>query len=163
MAPDRFASDETGSALEKILLEDNGDRVTLKQLKEYIVASSHDSRARDGLILAKLDAHAEEMLHMTPGGFSEFMDGRDAIITEIRADMDAIKANCLEVHTRSPRRRTDPETEEWGQSVFGGKEDEEMGDLRRAWRVLKWVVVVIGGTMMVVVGEKLASMIFGLG
>ena len=73
MAPDRYSPDETDSAVEKLLLKKNGSRTTMTDLKEILLAVSHDSRKRDGLILAKLDAHMTDKVHLDDDEFTKLI------------------------------------------------------------------------------------------
>lgn len=164
MTPERFAPDETDSAVEKLLLKKNGSRTTMTDLKEILLAVSHDSRKRDGLILAKLDAHLTDKVHLDEDEFTKLIEGfadkhvvRDAIVSDIKAEVDAIKENCLQLHTRAPRRAGDSETEDWGNS-FG---DEELGDIRRFWRVGRWFVMAIAAPFLVAAGNELSRALFG--
>jgi hypothetical protein len=40
-------------------------------------------------------------------------------------------------------------------------EDEEMGDLRRFWRVTKWGFIVLGGGILIILADQLGNLIFG--
>lgn len=173
MTPERL-SRETDSAVEQLLLKRNGEKKTVQDVFEVVVAMNHDRRADALIMLGEmkdtrdlLRRHLTEDVRMTKPEFDQFIDGfmkmhqdRREEVAQLREEMDDIKSNCVEVHKREPRRKTDPETEDWGSSMF--QEDQEIGDLRRAWRVLKWGVVVLVGTLMVVLGDEIAHTIFNL-
>jgi len=40
-------------------------------------------------------------------------------------------------------------------------EDEEMGDLRRLWRVTKWAIIVLGGGILIMLADQIGNLIFG--
>jgi len=40
-------------------------------------------------------------------------------------------------------------------------EDEELGDLRRFWRTFKWVIIVFGSGVIVMLADQLGNVIFG--
>jgi hypothetical protein len=151
LTPGRFAPDETDSAVEKLLLKKNGSRTTITDIKELLLAVSHDSRNRDALVLARLDAHLSDKVHLDEDEFAKLLEGfarkhadRDTVVSDIKAEVDAIKENCLELHARAPRRATDPETEDWGNS-FGEKTRREV------W--LMWLLsTAVGKVLLVVAG-----------
>lgn len=140
MTPNRFDTDETGTAVQKLLIKKNGGNRTLADAFDLLIAMDHDARHRDGLVLSKLEQHIDRQMHMTQSEFDRFMAVRNNILDELRADVAEIEANCTRVHDRAPRRASDDAGKDWGKSVFGGKEDEETGDIKRAWRLGKWFV-----------------------
>lgn len=170
---------ETESAVEKLATKTNGDRTTMRELKELLLAVHHDSRARDKRILDKIDEHSSKKYHVTKEEFDGIIEvfckkheDRDKKIDHLELDLDEsvktlekelleIRDNCVRMHLREPRRSTDAQTENWGVSVFGGDEDEEAGDMRRAWRTLRWFVLAAGGAFLVAVGTELSHLIFG--
>lgn len=66
----------------------------------------------------------------------------------------AILAHCADVnaHRRAPRRVDDPSEYDFSGIPQQPQEDEQMGDIRRAWRFGRWVVMALAA----------ASMAFGL-
>lgn len=172
MAPNRL-SHEADSAVERLLLKSNGQKKTANDVFEVVVAMNHDRRADTALLLAEVKAtnglladHCTSKVHMTDEEFRAFIarfdkrhDDRDAIVTVIENDLEDVRRNCTQLHSRAPRRKTDPETEDWGNGMYA--EDQELGDLRRAWRFLKWVVIVVGGAVLVAVGDQLSHRLFG--
>lgn len=172
MTPERLAH-ETDSAVEKLLLKKNGERKTVQDVFEIVVAMNHDRRSDAVLLLNEIknsreltERHLREDVRMTNEEFSKFINGfnlkhehRDEVVTSLEKELESIKENCLEIHKRAPRRKDDPDTEDWGTGMY--EQDVELGDLRRAWRVLKWVVVVVGGTLLVAAGDHLSHLIWG--
>lgn len=170
---------ETEGAVERMAARSNGQQTTMRELKELLLAVHHDSRARDKKVLDKIEEHVTAMYHVTKEEFDDIVEtfckkheDRDRNIEKLEQDLGAdveklekelltIRDNCVRLHLRSPRRATDPPTESWGPSYFGGGEDEEAGDMRRAWRLLKWVFIVVGGTILVAAGNCLSRALFG--
>ena len=66
----------------------------------------------------------------------------------------AILAHCSDAnaHRRAPRRVDDPPEYDYGGIPQSPAEDEQMGDMRRAWRFGRWVVMALA----------VASIAFGL-
>jgi hypothetical protein len=163
---------ETDDAVEQLLLRRNGQKKTVQDVFEVVVAMNHDRRSDTVRLLGEIRAnremvqkHLTEDARMTNVEFAELISGfnqkhldRDVLVAELDRELDGIKENCAKLHTRAPRRRDDPDTEDWGRS-YG--DDEEMGDIRRLWRTARWVVIVVGGTMLVAVGDQLSHRLFG--
>jgi hypothetical protein len=165
MTPDRLGH-ETESAVETLLLKKNGERKTVSDVFEIVVAMNHDRRTDNLRLLSEiaknsdlLEAHARDYVHMDSAELAGFMapfakrhDERDAIVDVIEKDLQKVQAHCEELHGRAPRRSGDPDTEDWGNS-FG---DEELGDIRRFWRVGKWFVVAVAAPLLVALGNELS-------
>ncbi len=118
------APDETDSAVEKLLLKKNGSRTTMVDLKELLIAVNHDSRARDLWLCQLLEDHCEVQYHVT------------------KPEFDAIVAKFAQKHERRDKdvEALKEELDEVRQTVVG---DEEIGDLRRAWRVGRWFIAAL--------------------
>jgi hypothetical protein len=58
---------------------------------------------------------------------------------------------------RAPRRKTDPDVEDWGNAMG----DADLSELRLWWHYLKWVVVAIGGAFLVAAGDQISHRLFG--
>lgn len=167
MTPERLGH-ETESAVEALLLKKNGDRKTVQDVFEIVVALNHDRRNDAILMLNELknakdilERHLNEDVRMSNDEFDDFIQEFRDEHKEIEKDILSIKENCLKANARSTRRATDPETENWGLSMNASLEDTEMGDMRRFWRVMKWTAVVSGAAFLVAVGDELSHLIFG--
>jgi hypothetical protein len=55
----------------------------------------------------------------------------------------AIAELCAKIDARHPRRSTDAEGVDWTGKRSRLLEDEELGDMRREWRVRRWVLVAV--------------------
>ena len=57
----------------------------------------------------------------------------------------AMQLHCADTnaHRREPRRKDDPPEYDYS-GIPKAAEDEQMGDMRRAWRIGKWVVMAAG-------------------
>ena len=68
-------------------------------------------------------------------------------------------AHCADTnaHRRAPRRESDPLDVTWSPPV----EDEQLGDMRRVWRVGRWVVIAVGAALIVMLAQGLGQVIFG--
>lgn len=168
MSPDRFAPDETELAVEELVVKKNGKTKTANDVFEVLVAMHHDSKKRDAIIISQLEKHCEQFVHFEEHELEEYVKPfrelhkeKEADISHIEHDILELKENCKALHQREPRRSTDPPTENWGTGLGKTLEDEEMGDIRRVWRVLKWVVIVASAPLLVALGNKLASLIWG--
>lgn len=72
---------ETEGAVERMATKANGNRTTMREIKELLLAVHHDSKARDYEILDKLDEHVTLYYHIKPEEFEALMAGirdRDA-------------------------------------------------------------------------------------
>lgn len=167
MTPERLGH-ETESAVEALLLKKNGDRKTVQDVFEIVVAMNHDRRADAILLLSELktnreilEKHLREDVRMSNDEFDNFIQEFRDEHKEIEKEILDIKENCNKARERQPRRATDPTTEDWGLSMNMTLEDTEMGDMRRFWRVVKWAAIVSGAAFLVAVGDELSHLLFG--
>lgn len=149
--PDSFKISETDGAVEKLLIEKNGAKKTVTDVFEVLIAIHHDSKKRDARIMEKLDSHLYDYVHLSRddfeqliGSFDERHEMKDEMLNrieaELREDIEIMKENCVKIHAKP--------------------EDAELGDLRRAWKVVRWGVLVIGGAFLVAFGNELSQLIF---
>ena len=166
MTPGNLAS-ETDSAVEALLLKRNGQKKTVQDVFEVVVAMNHDRRADTLRLLSEiqcnrdlLDDHINSKLHWTPSEFREFMAGRDEIDekatsailgveSDLRADLAEVKENCANLHGRAPRRSGDRPGEDWG-----GCYSEEQG--KQVW--LMWLLGTAVGRVLVFVAGGAAML-----
>ena len=143
MSPDRFNPDETELAVEELVIKRNGKSKTTNDVFEVVVAMHHDSKRRDAIILSKLDAHCKDYVHFHPEELDAFVQPfRDMHAAE-QEDIEALEKQCLK-----------------GASVGCSLEDEEMGDIRRAWRVARWFILGAATPFVFALGDHLAKMIW---
>jgi len=170
MTPENL-SRETDSAVEQLLLKANGRKKTVQDVFEVVVAMNHDRRS-DTLRLLKeiqcnreaLERHLLDKLHWTADEFAEFVAGRDSIDAlsvqsvekvedDLREELEGIKENCIRMHARAPRRKNDPETEDWGNS-YGSEQAKQVWLMWLLGTGLGRVLVyVAGGVSMLVIGR----------
>jgi hypothetical protein len=110
---------ETEGAVERMATKANGNRTTMREIKELLLAVHHDSRERDYEILGKLDEHINTMHHMTNDEF-------EALLQSIK-----------------------------------DRDSGEDGDIRRAWRSMKWLAISAGGALVVVLVNMIAKALTG--
>jgi hypothetical protein len=86
------------------------------------------------------------------------------IAAEVAADLHGPthERHMLE-HHNDVRRMGDPSDAQFTEQRESAHppEDEEMGDLRRFWRVTKWAVIVLGGGILIILADQLGNLIFG--
>jgi hypothetical protein len=125
---------------------------------------NRDSKARDNHIRRIVDDHLKEyethrthLVHMSRADFDGLIttfeqkhEARDAIVRGlvtsvnlIEADVSILKEHCKDLL---------PE------GAF--MEDSEIGDMRRAWKVGRWILLGISAPFFVAFGNKLGELLF---
>lgn len=131
-------SDGFDSAVQKIATEKNGGAVTKELFWDIVVALSEDIRRADekgetrhretfSLLTEHVRADAERAAEV-----SRRLEEREREQARICAEEHEL---LLKRMVSAPNRSTDPPG-----SDYTAERDEEMGDIRRAWRVIRWFV-----------------------
>ena len=156
--------DDTKDAILRDAKQNGG--LNERSLFNLIVASHDDAQKADIAFDEKLDKHVEEdrlqfarissHLESEAGTLSRAVTRITATVddrgeriknakTEILAEVDKLIAAAA---TRAPRRATDPPDEVWAKplpvAAMAPPEDEQLGDIRRLWRVGRWAAMLAG-------------------
>lgn len=126
------------SAVQKIATEKNGGEVTKQLFWDIVVALSKDIKRADE---EGEKRHAETFKLLE--AHVKWDEERSAELAKNLAQREREQAKiCAEEHEAlmkrlhaAPNRSTDPPG-----SDYTGERDEEMGDIRRAWRFIRWFV-----------------------
>ena len=152
--PTGYTGGETDSAVEKLLLRKNGDPKTVTDVFEVLVAMHHDSQHRDRRIEGMIHEHLREIVHMKPDEFDKMVESftkrheaRDSVVASMQttihlleADIAVLKEHCNEIR-----------------EIEGIYEDDEIGDIRRIWRVAKWVLGIAALPLIVALGNLISN------
>lgn len=173
-------TDQAESKVREWAKKRNGDPLTSADVVELVLAVDADGDARHDESIAAitqlhkdLQRHLTEDVRMTNGEFKEFIGGfqrmhdeRDALVHDARLDLKrleddiaAMKQNCAALHPTKPNRWSDPPGSDYAEKR--GLEDEEVSDMRRAWRTLRWLVIVIVAALIVMFADQIGNIIFG--
>ncbi len=122
------------------LAADNDDGCS--NLARIIEENHAETRALAARNLNLIETHLREDVRMSNEEFHDFINGfakrhadRDAIVAELHSEVEQIKQNCQQLHQREPRRRGDP------LDVDYSGEDEELGSMRRVWRIVRYILL----------------------
>ena len=128
---------------------------------DLIVASNADSAERDQKTMTKLDAHAVILANHERANQAReerFVRAEHETLAIAAEEMRQLhELHVKECHTpRAPRRAGDPPDEVWPKP-----EDEQLGDMRRFWRMGKWAALVFGAAVLVALADIVVRLIFG--
>ena len=122
------------------LAADNDDGCS--NLANIIEENHVETRALAARNLNLIERHLHEDVRMTNEEFHDFINAfdkrhtdRDVIVAELHNQVEAIQSNCQLLHQREPRRKGDP------LDVDYSGEDEELGSIRRGWRIVRYVLL----------------------
>lgn len=142
------------------LADDNDD--DLAKLTAIINENHAETRKLASSNLSLIERHLHEDVKMSNdefadmiNGFSKRHDDRDAVVAAIHSELEGVKHNCLEIHARDPRRKGDPP------EVDYSGEDEEMGSIRRSWRIVRYVLLAAAAAGVVFWLDVLSHYILG--
>lgn len=133
-------ANRTERAIEELLIRKNGRSKTANDVFEVLVAMHRDARefydfslgVYDGLS-ARLDNHISDRSHINGDELLAFTE-------EIRNNLQRMREECEERRENCPALR-----------------DEEIGDIKRGWRVVKWAVAIGCAPIIVALGNRLAD------
>jgi hypothetical protein len=133
----------------RILLDsaDNGGPST-RDLVDLIAASHADNAAEHITIVASLDVHIAKLEEMEERSLD--------IASSFAAVMGTPQFQSL---MRDRDRKMDAAVAEHV-SVYH-LTDEEAVDMRKAWRTVKWALIVIGSGVLVALADQIGHLIFG--
>lgn len=154
-------SDHTESKVRQWATRINGDPITNRDVIELVLAVDDDGNDRHNetmALMAEMQARLvliEEWRATCPGGsIAEYVEG----------EHHARHADHMTAD-HPPRRGTDPESADFTEQRRGLtvslSADEEMGDMRRAWRVVRWGVAAFVLPIIATGGYRLGQIIFG--
>ena len=126
-----------------------------RSLFDIIIASHADNRT-DHYEIGKTCAKLEKLID------DETVQTKRIVAhleSETGTTARAMAAHCADTnaHRREPRRESDPLDVTWSPPV----EDEQLGDMRRVWRVGRWIVIALGAALIVMLAQGLGQVIFG--
>jgi len=143
-----MSDDHYASAVEAFVGQQNGGDLTAHVVYEFVKALNADNRSRHEETMASI-----ANLTTIVGGRAEAIERAKAeVITEIESRehwpvLDkAIAEMCAKLDACSPRRTTDAEGADWTGKrprLMPTGEDEELGDMRRGWRVGRWILIAV--------------------
>ena len=147
-------------AKDAILRESEGNGgLSSRNLFDVIVAANADSASRDQAMQQTLRAHGA-MIEQHEQANVNREDRFIRAETETLAIAAEEMRQCQETHVKiyhAPRRRSDPPDETW----TAPPEDEQLGDMRRFWRALKWAAIAAGAATIVALANVIVRLIFG--
>ena len=152
--------DRTESKVRQWAMRMNGEPITNKDVVELVLAVDDDGNDRHRETLEKLDDQHARLIAL-----EEWRSGCPAATVELVSAEHAERhaQHMLECH--APHREGDPPESDYtdersGLSATLTVADEEMGDMRRAWRVLRWGVAAFVIPIIAAGGYKVAQLIF---
>jgi hypothetical protein len=142
------------------------DRTTLVEVHDMLTQMQQKSRAIAKGITDTMEKHLASVEHMTPAQFEHFVKERDLILEVHKAQG---KEEHLEFHQKhldkdhaAEPRLTDPEGSElFMKREMAFPEDEEYGDIRRAWRTMRWFALALALILLDIFGRYLSHILLG--
>jgi hypothetical protein len=143
---------------------------------DLMFASHNDAERRDAALATEVRANRTELrasvaeLTRAVGGRAEAIElAKNEVMTAVeqRASWPVldrvvaeIRQSIADICRRAPRRASDPPEYDYSGIVMGRyapPEDEQMGDIRRAWRTTTWLgKAIVGAVVVALVGLSLA-------
>lgn len=139
----------------------NGDPLRPEDVVELVFAFADDQEADHEETMANFDSMSARLILLEEwratcqgGSIAEYVEG----------EHHARHADHMTAD-HQPRRGTDPESADFTEQRRGPtgslSADEEMGDMRRAWRVVRWGVAAFVLPIIATGGYRLGQIIFG--
>ena len=129
----------------RLLRDANGGGLDNRALFDLMVAGHEE-----GLLAAeKLAEETKEAAAALAATLAQDRQYIDRIASHLESEAGtinrAMQLHCADTnaHRREPRRKDDPPEYDYS-GIPKAAEDEQMGDMRRAWRIGKWVVMAAG-------------------
>lgn len=156
-------TDNAESKVREWAQKKNGDPLTVKDVVDLVLAVDADSDERHEETLELLAQHVKDD------------KARAAVIADELTQWRALQAEeCANRHRvlfteemlelprliRRPHRASDPESADYRLKAEP-PQDEEVGDMKRAWRFLKWFVVAFGLIFIDMFARYLSHTLFG--
>jgi len=151
----------------------NGDPLTPKDIVDLVLAVDADGDARHVETIQRLDDVDERhiTLCLRVSELEQVSVGcSERVKAFVAAEHDSRHTEHMSNHHGSPQKGLSPLGRDYADpsdAQFGEKresaftEDEEMGDLRRAWRFGKWFVVAFGLIFIDMFARYLSHTLFG--
>jgi hypothetical protein len=138
----------------------NGDPITNRDIVDLVLAVDDDGNDRHA---ETLDLIADQSARLVVMEEWRASCPAGSLADYVAAEHDHRHAvHMVECHP--PRREDDPPDADHTDDRRGFSAvlpDEEIGDMRRAWRFVRWIVVAFGSSFAAYGGYRLAQIVFG--
>ena len=147
----RLASDAALAGTRLAATNEADHTLIIKSLDKHIV-QAEDFFGR----VAKLEAYKDNTERTCENRVKKLIADEHKLVHDKHVT-DSHQAEMTDVRDQSDP--SDSQFTEYRQMAF--PEDSEMGDMRRFWKTFKWVLLVFGGGILIMLADQLGNILFG--
>jgi hypothetical protein len=152
-------------------LRKNGDPLMLQDVVELVYAFADDQEADHGQTIDLLKQVDEKhsllcvrVAELEGDWHEASATCKDRVEAIVHAEHESRHAAYVEALASEKKRADDPPGVDFRTArtpEMTVVESEELGDMKRAWRIVKWSLIVIGGGILVALADQIGHFIFG--
>lgn len=152
-------------------LRKNGDPLTPQDVVELVYAFADDQETDHGQTIELLKQVDEKhsllcvrVAELEGDWHEASATCKDRVEAIVHAEHESRHGAYVEALANEKKRADDPPGIDFRTArnpELTVVESEEMGDMKRAWRFVKWTLVVIGSAILVMLADQIGNIIFG--